>query len=90
MLDYAPHGVVASAAVPVGAGLFAAPRFEYRHRRRSTGTDDYAVLDLRISRAFGSYELRVDGTNLFDAHYQEVTGVAMPGAAFTVGLAYRR
>jgi iron complex outermembrane receptor protein len=90
VLDYAPHGLSASASLPIGAGLFAAPRFEYRHRLRSTGTSDYAVFDLRLSRAFGNYELRIDGTNLFDANYQEVTGVAMPGAAFSVGLAFRR
>jgi iron complex outermembrane receptor protein len=90
VLDYAPHGLTAAASVPVAAGVVVAPRLEYRHRARSTGSSDYAVLDLRVSRAFGAYELRVDGTNLFDASYQEVAGVAMPGAAFSVSLAYRR
>jgi outer membrane receptor protein involved in Fe transport len=90
VLDYAPHGLAAAASLPVASGVVVAPRLEYRHRVRSTGTSDYAVLDLRISRAFGAYELRVDGTNLFDASYQEVLGVAMPGAAFSVSLAYRK
>jgi len=47
------------------------------------------VLDLRVSRGFGNYEIRVDGTNLFDASYQEVLNVQMPGAAFSVSLAAR-
>jgi hypothetical protein len=29
----------------------------------------------------------VDGTNLFDVTYQEIAGVAMPGAAFSISLA---
>jgi iron complex outermembrane receptor protein len=87
VLDYAPHGLVAAAAIPLPAAFQVAPRLEYRHRTRSTGTSNYAVLDLRVSRRFGAYELRVDGMNLFDASYQEVLGVAMPGTAMTVSLA---
>ena len=88
-LDYAPHGLTAAASVPLPASMHLAPRIEYKHRTRSTGTSDYALFDLRVSRAFGSYELRVDGTNLFDAAYQEVVGVRMPGAAFAVAVAVR-
>ena len=87
LLDYAPHSLTAAAGIPLPARLRAAPRLEYKRRTRSTGTSDYVLLDLRVSRRFSGYELRVDGTNLFDASYQEVTGVAMPGAAFSVSLA---
>ena len=81
-------GVVVAGAVPV-AGLQVAPRLEYRHRQRNAATTDYAVLDLRISRTFGRYELRVEGTNLGDAEYQEIAGVATPGRAGTVSLIVR-
>jgi outer membrane cobalamin receptor len=87
VLDYAPHGLTLAGSMPLAGGLHVAPRLEYRHRVRSTGTSDYALFDLRVSRAFGAYELRVDGTNLLDANYQEVTGVAMPGAAFSISIA---
>ena len=33
------------------------------------------------------FELCVDGTNLFDESYQEIAGVAMPGAAVAISLA---
>jgi iron complex outermembrane receptor protein len=89
VLDYAPHSLEIAASVQLPAGLRVAPRLEYKHRTRSTGTSDYGVLDLRISRAFGIYELRVDAMNLSDATYQEVLGVAMPGRAATVSLAIR-
>jgi outer membrane cobalamin receptor len=89
VLDYAPHSFAAAAVVPLPGMLRVAPRLEYKHRTRSTGVSDYAVLDLRVSRAFGDYEIRVDGTNLFDASYQEVFNVQMPGAAFSVSLAAR-
>jgi hypothetical protein len=49
------------------------------------------LVDARVARRFGqAYELIVEGTNLLDANYQEVAGVAMPGPAMSVGLAIRR
>jgi hypothetical protein len=47
------------------------------------------VFDLRISKAFGAYQVWVDGTNLFDASYQEVLNVQMPGAAVAAALSMR-
>jgi outer membrane receptor protein involved in Fe transport len=90
VLDYAPHTLTGAASFPLPAELRVAPRVEYRRRTRSTGLSDYVVVDLRVSRRFGIYELRADGTNLFDVTYQEVLGVAMPGRAFTLSLAVRR
>jgi iron complex outermembrane receptor protein len=90
VLDYAPHGAVVAASVPLFARVRFAPRLEYRHRTRSTGESDYALLDVRLSRAFGQYDIRVEGTNLGDASYQEVAGVAMPGRAVIVALAVGR
>ena len=88
VLDYAPHAFSAAAVVPLPAGLRIAPRVELKRRTRSTGPARYTVLDLRLSRRFGTYELRVDGSNLGDATYQEVVGVAMPGRAVSVSLAF--
>ncbi len=90
VLDYAPHGFVAAGSVPLPKRVQLAPRLEYRHRTRSTGESDYALLDVRLSRAFGRYDVRVEGTNLANASYQEVAGVSMPGRAFIVALAVRR
>ena len=90
VLDYAPHSVVAAASIPLPARFNVAPRAEYRRRSRSTGTFDYVLIDARIGRRFGEHvELFVDGTNLLDQNYQEVAGVAMPGAAMAVSLAIR-
>lgn len=82
--------LAAAAVVPLAAGLRLAPRLEVKRRTRSTGTSDYAVLDVRVSRRFSRYELRVDGTNLGNASYQEVLGVAMPGRAVSASLALGR
>ena len=87
VLDYAPHAFSAAAVVPLPAGLRVAPRIEFKRRTRSTGQSEYTALDLRVSRRFGTYEVRVDGSNLGDAVYQEVLGVAMPGRAVSVSLA---
>lgn len=90
VLDYAPHSVALAAALRLPAAVQVAPRLEVRRRTRSTGRDDYAVVDLRVSRRFGMYEVRVDGANLGDADYQEVLGVAMPGRAVSLSLAIGR
>jgi outer membrane receptor protein involved in Fe transport len=56
----------------------------------AVGDRDYVLLDARIGRQFGRrYELFVEGTNLFDVAYEEVAGVAMPGAKWAVALAVR-
>lgn len=86
VLDYAPHVMVLSGVVPVPGGIHVAPRLEYKHRQRNAVESDTAVLDLRASRRFGRYEVRVDGTNLGNEVYQEIAGVAMPGRAGTVSL----
>jgi len=91
VLDYAPHSVTAAAAFQLPAGLRVAPRIEYRHRSRATGTSDYVLLDARVGHRIGRrFDLSVDGTNLFDADYEEIAGVAMPGAAVSVSLAFTR
>jgi outer membrane cobalamin receptor len=99
VLDYAPHSLTAAASIPLPARLQMAPRLEVRERRRpyplaaggvAVGDRGYALFDLRVSRRFGEhYELAVEGTNLFDATYQEVAGVAMPGAKWAVSLGVR-
>ena len=54
------------------------------------GDRDYALFDVRVARRIaGHYELGLEGTNLFDASYQEVAGVAMPGAKWAISLAVR-
>jgi outer membrane cobalamin receptor len=87
VLDYAPHVLVGAALVKAPAGFHIAPRLEYKQRRRNTLATDYALIDIRVSRGFGFYEVRVEGTNLTNAVYQEIAGVAMPGRAATVTLA---
>jgi iron complex outermembrane receptor protein len=88
VLDYAPQSFTAAVAIPLRAGFRVAPRLEYRRRSRSTGTSDYVLLDARVGKRISPrFGLSVDGSNLFDVSYQEIAGVAMPGAAFTISLA---
>jgi outer membrane cobalamin receptor len=88
VLDYAPHSIVIAASIALPAAVQVAPRIDVKRRTRSTGQSEYAVLDLRLSRRFSNYEIRAEGTNLGDATYQEILGVAMPGRAFSLSLAY--
>jgi outer membrane receptor protein involved in Fe transport len=47
----------------------------------AVSSQDYVLLDTRVGvRLSPRLELLVDGSNLFDVEYQEVAGVAMPGA----------
>ena len=86
VLDYAPHSVSAAAVIPLPGALRLAPRIEIKHRTRSIGTADYALLDARVGRRFGALDLLVEGSNLFNHSYQEVALVPMPGRAVTVSL----
>jgi iron complex outermembrane receptor protein len=87
VLDYTPRSFAAAGLLPLGAGVQLAPRMEFRRRVRTTGTSDYVLLDARLSRRVSQmYEIAVDGTNLLNTDYQEITGVRMPGAAVMVQL----
>ncbi len=88
VLEYAPHTLTAAAVVPLPGAVRLAPSVQYKHRRRNVISTDYAVVDLRVSRRFGRYDVRVEATNLGDTTYQEITGVAMPGRAAAISLVY--
>ena len=91
VLDYAPRSFTAAAAIPLPGRVRVAPRIEYRRRSRSSGTSDYALVDLRAGRRVGRLlDIFVEGTNLFDVEYQEIAGVAMPGAAMSVSVSIGR
>ena len=87
VLDVAPRSFTAAGAIRLPGALRVSPRVEYRRRSRPSETSDYVLLDARVARALGpQLDLAVDGTNLLDAEYQEVTGVRMPGAALSISL----
>ncbi len=91
LLDYAPQSLTAAMAIPLPAGFRVAPRVEYRQRSRTSGISNYVLLDARVGRRLSpNFDLFVDGTNLFDVSYEEIAGVAMPGAAVSVSLAVGR
>jgi hypothetical protein len=90
VLDYAPHSVIGAASIGIPGGLRVAPRLEIKQRTRSTGTTEYVVADLRLSREYSGFEIGVEGSNLGSASYQEVLGVQMPGRAVILTVAFRR
>ncbi len=90
VLDYAPRTFAAAGLLPLPGAFHVAPRLEYRRRSRPAGTSDYVLLDMRVGRRLTrTLDLYVEGANLFDRDYQEIAGVAMPGATMAVGLALR-
>ena len=90
VLDYAPRTFTAAGFLPLPGAFHIAPRLEYRRRSRPAGTSDYVLFDARVGRRITrTLDLYVEGTNLFDREYQEIAGVAMPGATMAVGLALR-
>ena len=86
VLDYAPHSLTVAASVALPSAMQLAPRL-VQASHAIHGESDYAIFDVPLSRRFGRYEVRLEGTNLGNASYQEVLGVAMPGRAATLSLA---
>ena len=95
-LDFVPRSFTAAIVFPRLGPVRVAPRLEYRDRRRprvqsngavALSSEDYMLVDARVSvRLASQVELQVDGTNLFDVTYEEIAGVAMPGAKASVAL----
>jgi len=86
LLDYAPHALSLAAAIRLPGEVRLAPRLELKQRRRSAGTSDYTLVDVKLSRRVGRVDMFVEGTNLSNASYQEVANVAMPGRAASAGV----
>ena len=63
LLDYAPHALALTAALPLPGEVRLAPRLEIKRRRRPSGAADYTLVDLKVSRRVGSVDMFVEGTN---------------------------
>ena len=93
VLDYAPQSFVAAAVLPRFGRVRVAPRLEYRDRRRPRAQPDGTVASARRTtccsmRASAGACRRSSSCSwtaqLFDVEYQEIAGVAMPGAKLAV------
>ena len=82
-LDFSRHAFGLDLRATLPGRLLAAPTLEYR--RKADGRE-WWLLDLRLVRAIGRFELFADGRNLTDAQYQEVLGVDMPGRSLSLGV----
>ena len=90
-LDYAPLTFTAAGALPLPGGFRAGPRVEYRRRTRPLVREQYMLVAARVGRRLGPLvDLYVDGANLLDRSYSEISGVPMPGATMTVSIAVGR
>lgn len=86
VLDFARHGVSGDVVLPLGARSSTSLRFEHR---RPEQRPRYTLVDVRAQRSWGRVTLFGEGSNLFDARYQEVSAVEMPGRWLRVGLEVR-
>jgi iron complex outermembrane receptor protein len=85
VLDYSTRSLAVAGAAH--AGLWSVgPRLEYKHRIDGRA---YWVLDARVGRRLGDWEIFLDAANLLDQQYQEITGVAMPGRWAKLGIRRR-
>jgi iron complex outermembrane receptor protein len=82
VLDYMRHSAAASAS----AGWHGATLGSRLELKRRVDGRQYWTLDARVGKPLGRLELFADATNLFDAKYQEIRGVDMPGRWVSVGL----
>jgi iron complex outermembrane receptor protein len=83
VLQYARHAVDLSASLPLPDAFEIGPRLGYRERRDG---QTYWLLDARVGRRFGHATAFVEGSNLLDQQYEEIPGVAMPGAWLRAGV----
>jgi iron complex outermembrane receptor protein len=83
VLDYARHTIALSASASLPAKFSIGQKAEYKRRRDGI---DYWLVDTRVGRTIGPATVFVEGSNLLDTHYQEVSGVDMPGRWLRVGV----
>lgn len=84
--DYAPHGIGADVTVQGPWALGLGGRVEHR---RPFGRRSWTTVDARLSRPFRRVTAFVEATNIGDAGYEEIRGVAMPGRWVRGGVTFR-
>jgi iron complex outermembrane recepter protein len=82
VFNYPQHSGVASWQSSMPGGLLVRTRFGATQRY---ARDVYAVWDFYAARGKGRWQPFVQFSNLTNARYEEIAGVAMPGRAVVVG-----
>lgn len=85
VLEYARHSLVTTVVAPAGPLQLTATA-DYRSRLDG---QRYTLLGARASHVWKRLTAYVDASNLLNADYHEVAGVAMPGRWFTAGVAIK-
>ncbi|MGH9339473.1 MAG: TonB-dependent receptor plug domain-containing protein [Acidobacteriota bacterium] len=83
VLDYARHSLAGFGSFHLPAGLVWGHKVDYK--RRADGRS-YWLLDARLGKSFGRYNLYLECSNLLDTEYQEIRGVDMPGRWCRAGI----
>lgn len=85
---YAPdcvrNQVSLTADEDLGRGTHLATAFLYK--QRTLPGPDPALLSCRVGHAFRAWECYLQGENLLDRRYEEISGIPMPGRTFSIGL----
>lgn len=71
----------------LGSGLTAAVRWTSASRRG--GEEPFHLLDARVAYRWGDWDLYLEGSNLTDDRYPDITGRRAPGAALVAGLTWK-
>jgi outer membrane cobalamin receptor len=83
VLDYARQTVALAASAALPAKFSLGQRVEYKQRRDGV---EYWLVDTRVGHTVGLATLFVEGSNLLDTQYQEISGVDMPGRWIRAGV----
>jgi iron complex outermembrane receptor protein len=83
VLDYARHSITGSVSLSLPWRIALGQRVAYKRRRDRR---EYWVVDTRLSRRIGIGDVFVEGSNLLDTAYQEISGVDMPGRWIRAGI----
>ena len=84
--NYPVHDAIVTWQAALPAGFLVRSRIGALQR---IGNDPYAVWDIYVADRRGRWSPFAQFTNITDTHYQELTGIAMPGRAAIVGLDWK-
>jgi iron complex outermembrane receptor protein len=56
--------------------------------RRRPETDGAILIDARLMRPFGPYNVFLEASNILDAHEEEIPGAPLPGFSILAGISY--
>jgi iron complex outermembrane receptor protein len=86
ILDHLRHQFIAEVSHSISYNIIFNWAFRYENRY---AFESYFIIDLKVARSFGNFDLSLSALNLFNNSYLDISGVPLPGRWLKAGISFK-